>query len=113
MDAKVTGAVVAAVAVAAGGIGAVALRTSSQQPETMAYRVYAEKRGDLVVPVLELRDGGHQDLDEFPCAIRPKGAPVSSCTRIDDTDQGEENVMQPGQWKGDGCRRTACVERAR
>lgn len=35
------------------------------------------------------------------CAWRPKGA--VDCTRIDGSDPGDENTMQPGQYKGADC----------
>lgn len=52
---------------------------------------------------------------EFRCAMRPKGKPADSCMRVNHLtkkpyDFGDENVMQPGDWVGDGCVRVPCTQ---
>lgn len=75
------------------------------------YRVALEDGGKMYVTTL--RDGGATRLDRSPCARRPTGVRADTCLRLladgGTVDFGDENTMQPGEWVGAGCVRTACV----
>lgn len=47
------------------------------------------------------------------CAERPPGIAPEKCLKLlpdgGTRDFGDENVMRPGQWVGDGCRKVACT----
>lgn len=59
-------------------------------------------------------DGDTFKLDHSPCRKRPKGASRNSCLSLladaGTRDQGDENVMQDGEWVDNGgCVEVACV----
>lgn len=51
------------------------------------------------------------------CAMRPARVPARLCLKVlpdgGVVDFGEENVMQPGEWTGEGCYVVPCVELAK
>lgn len=51
--------------------------------------------------------------ESFGCAMRPRGIPNKRCMRLTADggtyDFGDENVMAPGEWVGDGCEPCPCV----
>lgn len=80
------------------------------------HNVYAVKsdKGEPTIYVVPQKDGGVAKLAESPCARRPAGVKPEDCLRRDPRDGGlvdfgDENTMQPGEWVGAGCVRTACV----
>lgn len=80
------------------------------------YNVYAVKSStpdEATIYVVPQKDGGVAKLAQSPCARRPTGVKASECLRrLPDGgtyDFGDENTMQPGEFVGPGCKRTACV----
>jgi len=116
------------VALAVGGVAAIVegvsadplpkdvktLTQATVDGEITGSNVYRVERPDGgVVYLAQLKDGGGQFLDHSPCAKRPTGVKATDCQRkMPDggiVEQGDENVMQAGQWQGPGCVEVACV----